>query len=1136
MCNGSQKTSSKSTYTPTYQGYDETIDQAKDVASTPFNYNTTQDVAGFSPQQIDAFNRIGQMQGMYAPYINAGAQYTAAGAAPISGAAIQGYMDPYRQEVVDATMANINRNNAIQQNQLVGNAASQNALGGNRIGVMQGELARGQGMNSNKTIADLMSGGYAQALAAAQGDAGRQLSAGSQMAGFGQAAQNAELQGLQALLGAGNQQQQQLQNQYNAASGNYQAATMWPYQNTQWLAALEAALGPLMGGTTTGTSTTKQSMGLGQMLGAGAALLGAFADGGEVPFGSFANGSSFPWAQLSAAKPIIPDLPSAPQQSQGDSFDPKKSFELGKSARSGVDKILRGLDPVKGWGAEIVPTATMGASGGGGGLLSGLGSFFGFADGGRPELPQTPMLDAPRPAGGFAPSSYFSEGDARLAASRRAPAAAPATTVSIAPSSGNSGKGTKGGLSGGISSLFGNMTHGGTGATTPDDILSSLGGFFGGSRGFADGGGIFDEGFDLGALAEFAAMPEIQQQLSVTGSTPAAPPLSAFSTPDLQPALPEKRMPTKAADIAPPNDFDKYGRAIASLESGGSRNPYELIGPADRRGDKPYGKYQVMGANVGPWTTEIIGRRMTPQEFLGSPEAQEAVFKGKFGQYLEKTGSAQDAASMWHSGVPLARAQSRRDVLGTRTPDYVARFASALGDGSTAIATNARRSVAEGRDGPSAGSGLVQKGMDPEQPAAKRYASTEDKQAGGLLQRLFGIEFNPLRLDKDERMALMTAGLAMMSNGNIGQGGLAGLQYLAGADQRRADAADRAQKLMFDMMKERKLTEIGKDPLTGDPLMGWADPFTQRVTPVSAAGGMGGGAPVPGSSPLSVPAAAPQASAAPPSSPSSPAPMVTERSAPSAQAPISGIPAGYREEMINPARLRKAAEGYIYELGPNGGVLLDANNVPKQILQKEAEAKSKLAGSQPEDAFRLQESIAVLDEAFRRANEVANHPGLSSISGLPFSGEVGIKGVGVDIADIAPGSKTADAFNKHKTLLSNVVLGTMQQLKAQSSQGATGFGALSEKELEVLMNSAGNLKLSSSEGELRKNYADFQKKLMDSRERQIARYKEKYGAEPKGIPSRQQLIDNSTASALESAQNPGEDPWYDTNWLTKKYW
>lgn len=126
-----------------------------------------------------------------------------------------------------------------------------------------------------------------------------------------------------------------------------------------------------------------------------------------------------------------------------------------------------------------------------------------------------------------------------------------------------------------------------------------------------------------------------------------------------------------------PSDVEKIKNQIGTQESGGHKDPYSVIGPASSNGDRPYGKYQVMGKNIPEWTETILGKRMTPEEFLASPEAQEAVVSSKLEEYYKHTGNARDAAAMWHSGktYDIAKAEHRHDVLGTRTTDYADRVA-----------------------------------------------------------------------------------------------------------------------------------------------------------------------------------------------------------------------------------------------------------------------------------------------------------------------------------------------------------------------------------------------------------------------------------------------------------------------------
>ncbi len=113
-----------------------------------------------------------------------------------------------------------------------------------------------------------------------------------------------------------------------------------------------------------------------------------------------------------------------------------------------------------------------------------------------------------------------------------------------------------------------------------------------------------------------------------------------------------------------------FASAIKAIESGGN---YGALGPLTG-GDRAYGAYQVMGANVGPWTKQALGKSMTPKEFLGSPGSQDAVFEKIFGGYADKYGPS-GAAQAWFGGPgSVGKGGAGKDILGTSGSDYVNKF------------------------------------------------------------------------------------------------------------------------------------------------------------------------------------------------------------------------------------------------------------------------------------------------------------------------------------------------------------------------------------------------------------------------------------------------------------------------------
>ena len=132
--------------------------------------------------------------------------------------------------------------------------------------------------------------------------------------------------------------------------------------------------------------------------------------------------------------------------------------------------------------------------------------------------------------------------------------------------------------------------------------------------------------------------------------------------------------------MADPNLVATAKRNIAGIESGGR---YDAMGPVTSKGDRAYGKYQVMGENIPSWTREATGVEATPDAFLLDKDLQERTVDFRLGKYLdEHGGSVRDAASLWHSGLPYAEAvaKGRKDQLGTTTQSYADRVAGGTAD------------------------------------------------------------------------------------------------------------------------------------------------------------------------------------------------------------------------------------------------------------------------------------------------------------------------------------------------------------------------------------------------------------------------------------------------------------------------
>lgn len=120
-----------------------------------------------------------------------------------------------------------------------------------------------------------------------------------------------------------------------------------------------------------------------------------------------------------------------------------------------------------------------------------------------------------------------------------------------------------------------------------------------------------------------------------------------------------------------------YRDAIASIESAGSGD-YAAVGPTHPKLGRALGRYQVMEANIGPWSKAALGREVTADEFMKDPKIQDAIFDHQFDQYVDKYGE-EGAAQAWFGGAGGVGKTSRTDSLGTSIGEYGTKFRAALG-------------------------------------------------------------------------------------------------------------------------------------------------------------------------------------------------------------------------------------------------------------------------------------------------------------------------------------------------------------------------------------------------------------------------------------------------------------------------
>lgn len=646
-------------------------------ALSPYDPATEKQVAGLTPEQMQAFGGIGDMQGQYQPYVDEATGMTRDAGAAVGANDIERYMNPFQDQALNAILQRIGEQDAMQRRQYTANEAAQGGLGGSGYHLGKADLMGEQTDARNATIADMLFRGWNTALGAAQTDKTRGLQAGQQMAGIGQLNSALGYQDAAQLLGAGNQQQAQRQAELDAASTNALNEQLYPMQQQQWLASIGSGIGPLMGGTTKGTAKAESGKGIGNVLG-GALTLAGMASDERVKENAVQIGETFDGQPIYKfnyrGDPRSQIGLMAQDVEQGE--HPEAVRELGGVKHVNYDEALEGSEGF--------------ADGGG---IQSRGGLLPWAEirPSSPIVPQAPSITPPREGEGQDFEQMY-----------------------------NMGK--KAGA--GLGELFGSAgSAGGLGG------LGSLFSMFG----FADGG--------------LVATPE---------------------------------------EMA----------ALEMVESGG-RN---IQGPVTRSGERAQGPRQIM-----PATARDPGFGVTPLREGASVDEQRRFSDDYFNAMLRRYKGDREAARIAYNGGPARadawlRAGRDDSVIPRESADYYKKIQRQLTPG-TAMVGEAKRRVSTGTDGGGT-SGLVQKGFTASRAEGEPYKGAKDKATGGFLKSMFGVEFNPLGLTENERKALIVAGLSMMSHGDIGRGGLTGMQYLTGVEAGERDARMEAQKLMRQLKQD----------------------------------------------------------------------------------------------------------------------------------------------------------------------------------------------------------------------------------------------------------------------------------------------------------------------------------------------
>ena len=163
---------------------------------------------GFTGMQTDAQKMLQGGIESYLPFMTQAGQAATSAMDATGPGAIQGYMNPYIQQVADTTMTDLNRQFGAQQAQQQQRQIQSGGFAGSatRGAVMDAELARAQSDATAKAMSGLYAGGFDTAAGLAQGAAQTQANIAGGLGSLAGQAQNYMLGDVNAMFNMGEAQ------------------------------------------------------------------------------------------------------------------------------------------------------------------------------------------------------------------------------------------------------------------------------------------------------------------------------------------------------------------------------------------------------------------------------------------------------------------------------------------------------------------------------------------------------------------------------------------------------------------------------------------------------------------------------------------------------------------------------------------------------------------------------------------------------------------------------------------------------------------------------------------------------------------------------------------------------------------
>ena len=269
MSKGSTRTE---TSVPGYQedAYKKLYGMGEKVAQLPFTPYTGPQVAGFNPDQLAGFDATRNMFGQSMAFDPRG-QLAEMGLEPLK---VNSFYNPFQEQVIDNTMADLNRGRQLQIQSDQDAAIGRGAFGGSRSAVLEAETNRNFADRAGNLAANLRQQGFDSSVANAMADRNFR-------SGINQGLLSDQYRNLGLLSGIGAQQQGLQQGAIDAGYNEFLRSINYPKEQLGLLAQGVSAL------PTQSQQSQSYRPGFGDFLGGAAGLAGSMALGGGFGEGGF---------------------------------------------------------------------------------------------------------------------------------------------------------------------------------------------------------------------------------------------------------------------------------------------------------------------------------------------------------------------------------------------------------------------------------------------------------------------------------------------------------------------------------------------------------------------------------------------------------------------------------------------------------------------------------------------------------------------------------------------------------------------------------------------------------------------------------------------------------------------------------